>query len=307
MNRSRAIAVAQTVGILILMSLGTVLTKDSLGSMSPLTFVSLVIFTGMVALSFYTFVVRRERIPSNMSSRVWRYIIVIGVCNFTIGRICTTLALDRMPATTQTFLGNFVGFATMGLSIYLLKESPTLFQILGAGIAIFGLWVFFDEIPPASELLGIVLIVGNILAISYTNNAARKLAIFTNNEISNNIISTLALIIGGSLTVLFGLVSEWPPEVRGIRNWTSILYNGTLVIALGMTVWNHVLRTLRSYEASILGASTVIWTTILAAIILGELVTSNQLGGMILLICGLALVQVRFQPRRKVKTVEELA
>ena len=60
-----------------------------------------------------------------------------------------------------------------------------------------------------------------------------------------------------------------------------------------MTVWNYVLRTLRSYEASILGASTVIWTALLAVPILGEQLAFNQIIGIGLMIVGLALVQVR--------------
>jgi drug/metabolite transporter (DMT)-like permease len=66
-----------------------------------------------------------------------------------------------------------------------------------------------------------------------------------------------------------------------------------LTIGIGLTVTNHILRTLRSYEASILGASTLIWTTILTVIILGESLTWYQITGMSLMIVGLLLVQVR--------------
>ncbi|MCB0098311.1 MAG: EamA family transporter, partial [Caldilineaceae bacterium] len=64
-------------------------------------------------------------------------------------------------------------------------------------------------------------------------------------------------------------------------------------VGVGLTVWNQILRTLRSYEASILGASTVIWTSLLAIPILGETLDPNQMAGIGLMIVGLALVQVR--------------
>lgn len=60
MSRERAVAIGQTLGVLILMSLGTVLTKKSLHDVSPLTFVSFSIAAGVGTLNFYTFVVRRD-------------------------------------------------------------------------------------------------------------------------------------------------------------------------------------------------------------------------------------------------------
>jgi probable blue pigment (indigoidine) exporter len=275
------------------MSLGTVLMKLALSDVSPWTFSAISVLIGMVVLTLYTFVLRRERIPGGMSREVWFYIIMIGLCNFAIARFTMTLALERMPATTNSYLTNFIGFITMAMSIFILKESPTLFQVLGAVVAIVGLRVFFVEIPSANEMVGIVLVIIGITAVAYTNNIARKLAIVTGNNLSNNIISTTALLIGGAITVVVGFAVDFPPRIEGISNWAIILYSGVFMIAIGLTVWNKILRTLRSYEASILGASTVIWTALLAIPILGETLTPNQIAGIALMIVGLALVQVR--------------
>ena len=103
----------------------------------------------------------------------------------------------------------------------------------------------------------------------------------------------MALIMGGSITVLIGLILDWPPVIIGWQNWGTIFYSGVIGVAIGLTVWNYILRTLRSYEASILGASTVIWTALLAVPILGEILAGNQIIGIGLMLAGLALVQVR--------------
>lgn len=293
MTRERAIAIAQTVTVLMFMSLGTVWMKLALSDISPWTFVALSVLIGMVAMTIYTFVIRRERIPRGLSREVWFYIIMIGLCNFTISRTVQTLALQRLPATTSSYITNFIGFITMGMSIFILKESPTVFQVLGAVVAIIGLRVFFVEIPSAYELVGVALTFVGITAVAYTNNIARKLALVTKNELSNNIISTVALLIGGSLTVIIGLAADFPPHVESLTNWGILLYSGIVATAVGLTVWNKILRTLRSYEASILGASTVIWTALLAIPILGEHLAPNQIAGIVLMIVGLVLVQVR--------------
>jgi drug/metabolite transporter (DMT)-like permease len=293
MPKERILAIGQTLTILLFMSLGTVFMKLALKDVSPWTFTAVAVFIGMAVMTVYTFVIRGERIPGGLGRDVWFYIIMIGVCNFAIARFTSTLALQRMPATTNSYITNFIGFITMGMSIFILKESPTVFQVLGAVVAIVGLRVFFVEIPSAYELVGIVLVFIGITAVAYTNNIARKLAMVTNNQLSNNIISTVALLIGGSVTVVVGLAVDFPPHIEGWANWGIILYSGIFMIAIGLTVWNKILRTLRSYEASILGASTVIWTALLAVPILGERLALNQIIGIALMIVGLALVQVR--------------
>ena len=290
---NRLTAIMQTTGALILMSLGHVLTKLALSDVAPLTLAWLSVAVGMVVLSFYTFVIRREQIPKGLGKEVWYYIIAIGFFNFVIGRIFLTLSLERLPATTNVYLVNFIGFITMGMSIFILKESPTIFQMLGAVVAFLGLRVFFDQIPSAYEIVGVVFVLIGITGVAYTNNIARKVAIITDFNLSNGIISTMALLIGGSITVVIGLAIDGPPQVTGWQNWGIVLYVGIIMIAFFLTVWNYILRTLRSYEASILGASTVIWTALWAIPILGEQLSLNQMIGIALMIAGLAMVQVR--------------
>jgi drug/metabolite transporter (DMT)-like permease len=294
MNRGRAVAILQTLGVMLANSLGTVLMKMALNEeLHPLTLAWTTTFIGMVALSTHTFVVRRERIPRGLGRRVWYYMIAIGICNFVISRISRPLALERLPATTTTFLGNFIGLVTMGMSIFILKERPSVFQVLGALVALTGLTIFFLELPTTYEFIGMLLVLVGIVAVAYTNNIARKLAIVTDFQLSNTVLSSVALLVGGSITLLIGLSFDWPPRVPTWKHWGIIFYIGLVPIGFGLTLWNHILRTLRSFEASILGASSVIWTAILAIILLGESLALNEIAGITLLIGGLALVQVR--------------
>lgn len=293
MGRARAVAVGQTLGVLMLMSLGMVLMKFALSDISPYTFTALTVLVGMITMSVYTFVVRRERIPRNLGRSVWLLIIGIGLGNFVISRFANSIVLSVLPATTTSYLGNFVGFVTMALSVLILREPPTVWQLVGAVVAVAGLRVFFVEVPPTDQVLAIALKFFGMLATAYTNNTARKLALQTKNALSNNIVSTVALLIGGSIAVVVGLAASWPVRVEGWANWGIILYSGVVTIAFGLTVWNHVLRTLRSYEASLLGSSTVIWTALLAIPILGERLAPNQVLGIAITFVGLAIVQLR--------------
>jgi uncharacterized membrane protein len=105
-------------------------TKIALSEVTPLTFTWVSIAIGMITLSFYTFVIRKESIPKEMSKQIWLYIIAIGFFNFAVGRITMTISLSLMPATTNTYITNFIGFITMAMSIFILKESPQYFKSL---------------------------------------------------------------------------------------------------------------------------------------------------------------------------------
>jgi drug/metabolite transporter (DMT)-like permease len=247
------------------MSYGAILMKIALFEMDPITFAWVTVGIAMIVMSLYTFGLRREHIPKGLSKQVWYFIIMIGLCNFTISKLSRPFAMERLPVVTVSYVGNFIGFITMGMSIFILKEIPTIFQLIGALIAFIGIRIFFIVGPTSYELIGILYILIGIVAVAYTNNIARKLAIVTKFQLSNNIVSTVALLIGGTITVGVGLLTDWPPEIHGWKNWGIILYTSIVTIALGLTVWNNILRTLRSYEASILGASTIIWTTIMAS------------------------------------------
>jgi O-acetylserine/cysteine efflux transporter len=293
MDRARLIAIGQCIGVLLLMSYGAILMKIALFEMDPITFAWVTVGIAMIVMSVYTFGFRRERIPKGLGKQVWYYIIMIGLCNFTISKLSRPFAMERLPVVTVSYVGNFIGFITMGMSIFILNEIPTIFQLVGALIAFIGIRIFFLVGPTSYEFIGILYILIGIVAVAYTNNIARKLAIVTQYQLSNNIISTLALLIGGLVTLGVGLVTDWPPQIHGWKNWGIIFYTAIVSIALGLTVWNNILRTLRSYEASILGASTIIWTTIMAVIILGETLTPYKIVGMVFMVLGLILVQVR--------------
>ena len=306
MQNKRIKAIGIAILVLIFMSVDTVLIKLTFTNVSPYTYIWLSLLIGILALTIYTFIIKRERIPWDlMTKKVWLYIFQIGIFNFVTGRL-NLIALDYLPATTNAYLFNFIGLITMGMSCIILKEIPSLFQILGAGVAFMGLRVFFQATPQGGEWIGIVLVLSSIIGVAYTNNIARKLSIETEGEISNNIISTLAIILGGSLMIITCIsIDGFPPIVNSNSDWFVILYTGIATNAVGLTVWNLVLRTLRSYEASMLGASMVIWTTIFAYFILGETITTYQLIGITMLLFGIILVQLRNkQSERFMKNVK---
>src|SRR5262249_43575008 len=152
-------------------------------------------------------------------------------------RVLFLLGLGRLPATTHVYVVNFVGLVTMLLTVVVLRERPAFIQVLGAAVAFCGLRVFFPEVPPPSELVGVVYLSVGVLARALTNTLARMLALVTGNSLSSTVVSTVALWVGGLPVVLFGLASDWPPAVAGWANWGILVLNAVVGVAVGLMVW----------------------------------------------------------------------
>jgi drug/metabolite transporter (DMT)-like permease len=273
-------------------ALSSVLAKLALTDVPAFTFVWLQIAIGGGLLALYTFGWRRERLPRGLGAGTWALVAAIGILNFAVVRVAFMLALARVPATTHAYLVNFVGIVTMFMSVVVLGERPFVVQVVGAGLAISGLRVFFPEIPPPTQRTGVLLLAIGILALAATNTLARKLGRAAHNGLSNHLLATLALAVGGLPVVLTGLTIDGLPRVAGLRDWSIITLNGIVSIAVGPTVWFHVLRTLRSYEASLLATTAVIWTALLALPILGERLALHQIAGIGMMLVGVGLAQV---------------
>lgn len=274
-------------------SLVTVLAKRVLEEVRPFTFAWLQIGIGVAVLTAFMVGVRGVRIPRGLPPRVWIYLVLIGVGNFAVVRVTFMLSLERIPAVTHAYLVNFVGIVTMLMSMWMLRERPGPRQMVGAGLAVVALHVFFLEIPAPERLTGVMYAAVGVVALALTNNLARQLVMITEGELSNDVISTLAAWIGGIPIVIAGLMIDGWPSLARADSWWVIGLAGVVTIAVGLTVWNHVLRTLRSFEASLLGSLSVVFAALFAIPILGEGLEPHEGAGIAMMMVAVVLTQLR--------------
>ena len=286
-------AILSVLSILFLSALMGVLAKLALIEVPAFTFAWLQILSGGFFLTIYTVVFRRERLRIQFEPREWAAVVFIGLSNFALVRVLMMLSLERMPATTHAFLGSSVGLVTMAMSIAFLAERPGRLQVLGGLLAISGVWLFFPAIPAPQEMLGVFYLALVVLGLAASNNVTRWLVTRRGDSLPSSLLSTLALWIGGIPVVLAGLTLDWPPEVGGLQNGLIIFANGVVGIAIVLTVFNSILKTLQSFEASILAGSGLIWTVILAVPILGERLDLIQILAIFVMLLGLFLAQRR--------------
>ncbi|TQV77444.1 DMT family transporter [Aliikangiella marina] len=288
----------QLIATMLLVALVTVLAKHSLKSVDAFDFIWLQMFFAIVAISLYTFVIQREKLPQEVPLRAWLIILAMGVCNFTLVRTLFIFALDMMSVTTHAYLINFVGIMTMFLSAIILKEKPTAIQFIGAIVAIVGIQVYFDIFPSGEQLTGILLIVFAVFFLAMTNILMRLLHIKYPQSVSHNLVSCFAVISGGLPIVLYG--SQDFQSVLNIKlfDWLIIAANGIVAMALVMNVFNLVMRHLKAFEASILASTGLVFTALISIPILGDSLNARQVAGISLLLIGISCVQIKNFSRR---------
>ncbi|MCF6239020.1 MAG: DMT family transporter, partial [Candidatus Marinimicrobia bacterium] len=267
--KQRIIVIGQVLVIIMLASLASVWAKLALNEVPIFSFVWLVILLGLICLSFYSFVLKKEKFPSHLLLKNWFYLLIIGACYYLIYRLSFVYALDKLAVTTHAYIVNFTGFITMLMSVIWLNEKPNVLQLLGAVIAMLGLWVFFKHIPVGDELNGILILSIGVVALALTNILIRHLVAFSPVKLSSHMIATLTIWLGGTPLIIYGLLTDLPLQFSGHINWGIITFNAVVVLALSMVVWSHALKKLRSYEISILASSSVIFTALFSSPLLG--------------------------------------
>ena len=302
-EEGRGRAIAQALGIIILSQWMGVLTKLVLFEIPALRFVWLQLAVAIVCMVAYTFFWKGERWPRGRARSEWAAMLFAGVVNFGACRVAMTLAIERLPMNTFVFVLSFVSVATMALSSVVLRERPGRVQIVGTLLALVGVRVYFSDLPAPAERLGFLLAVLVVLGLAATNNVTRWAMSSAADEggaappLAPAVYSTVAILVGGLPVVLAGLATEGLPDVGSARNLVIIVANGVFGIALTQTVYNGVLRTLRSFEASMIMSSGLAWTALLAIPFLGEWLTPREGAGVVIVMVGVALSQWRPEPR----------
>ncbi|NVJ60390.1 MAG: DMT family transporter [Gammaproteobacteria bacterium] len=293
-NRKQHIKAALLlVATIFLAALVTVLAKVTLERVSPFTFNWLQLLTCLVFLTIFTFVVRREPWPTNLTLRQWAYPALIGIANFTIVRYLFLASLEYLPVTTHAYLVNFVGLVTMSISIFVMQEKPFLIQFLGAVIALSGITVFFDEIPAPEQIKGILMLAIGVFFLALTNNLIRRFMVKHKQTLSPVMLSTLAIWIGGLPLIFLGAMTEYKMLTFSLTDWSVIILNGVIGLGVTLIVFNKVMAILRSYEASILASTGIIWVGILAIPIAGEVLKPNNIVGIVILFFGIFMSQLK--------------
>ncbi len=284
------IAILQALLVTFLWSTSFVLVKFGLEDLKPLTFSGIRYSLAFLFLLPLTLTRRDDSVISGR--KTWLRLLLIGIAGFTVGQGFITVGLWLLPATATSIILPFVNNGLVILfSAALLKERPRRLQLLGILMALIGTYAFYH--PPnltGNESLGVLITALSGFGYAYWMISNRSL--LRKNEFGTLRLTTTTMGFGGIILLLSALTIEGLPQLTS-RAVLILLWLSLVNTAFAFTLWVHTLKTIKSFESSILNNSMLIQIAILALIFLDEELSLIKLLAILLVSLGIFIVQFK--------------
>ena len=295
-------AVLQALLVTFLWASSFILIKFGLeDGLPPITFAGLRYSFGFITLFLLVISNRNHRDSlRSVSGKMWIKLIVLGILFYTLTQGANFLGLSLLPANTVSLIYNFGPFFIALGSGLITKESPSLIQWLAVLVSIIGALIYFLPLQSSARLgFGYLIALISVLANSISNLLGRQ--INHKSGLSPIIITTISMGIGGILLLTLGGLTQGFGHLN-LSQWLIIGWLAVVNTAFAFTLWNTALRTLTAVEAGIINNTMLIQVAILSWLFLDESLTGKQILGMLLVIAGMIVVQLRYRVSRKLQS-----
>ena len=239
---------------------------------------------GLGAIVLLTFVWLRK-IPAPPKN-LWGWIFLSGAFNISLGAILCQYSFKFLPAGVVSMLNYTMPVWVTVLAYFFLGEKLTKKKIFGVALSIVGVAVLMNVnaggkfsamlIPLAAAM---VWAVGNVIMKAKLTKC-------------NPIALTTWQMTGGAILLAIYTVGFGDIEVR----WTllsaaCLLYNGIIASSLAFFLWAYILDNMEASKASISVLGVPVVGVLGGVICLGEPLTIFMVIGMLMVLCGIILVQ----------------
>ena len=281
------LAVIEAVIVNLLWASTFIFVKISLREMGPLTIGGLRYFLGfLVLVPFLLKSKKRKRI----SNKEWRNLAIIGISSYTLANNAMFWSLIYLPATTVSFMMGLITLLVFISGVIWLKELPNRLQFSGILLTLIGTGMFFSVGLKPGEPLGILLAGGSLICFTIFGVMGRNTA--RARSVDTLSLTAFPLAIGGGLSLLIAIPIEGIPHAS-IQTWGLIAWLAVVNTSLAYMLYNHSLQILTAFQMNVLLNLAPIGTAVLGWFLLGEQLNLLQFIGIVVVIVGASLVQVR--------------
>jgi drug/metabolite transporter (DMT)-like permease len=284
---SYPLALAEAVFVNLIWATSFLFAKIALQDLGPLTIGGLRYFLGFLIL--LPFLLRSGQ-PFKLTPALWARLALIGLFAYTIGNGAMFWSLRYLSATMVSFLNGVIPLLVLLGGIFYLKEIPNRLQALGILLSLAGLALFFSAGLQPGEPLGLAILAIGLVSFTLFGLLGRSIA--RGQSMPTLVLTAWPLAIGGGLMLLLGLLIEGIPHA-GLPTLALILWLAAVNTALAYALYNHSLQVLTAFEMNIFLYISPLFTALLAWFLLGETLTAWQIGGMLIVLLGIALTQRR--------------
>lgn len=260
-----------------------VVVKDALADITPHYFNAIRFFLGGLFLaSFY-----QKRLRS-INKGALGCGLFIGFFLFS-GYALQTVGLQYTSAANAGFITGLSVVMVPILTALLLHRLPSLYAILGVISATLGLALLTLSQGLANINLGDLLVFGGALGFGLHIVMVSKYA--PNNDAVHLAIIQIFTVAAASLA--FGLALEPMPQGLTKTVWLALLITAIPATALAYLIQNSVQKYTSPTHTAIIFATEPVFAALAAFFLLGEILTSQQVLGCVLILAGMLVAELR--------------
>lgn len=287
---SHLATVLQALFVTFLWSTSWVIIKVGLKDIPPLTFAGLRYTLAFLCLLPLAFRPARREALRTLTRREWARLALLGLLGIAITQGAQFAGLSYLPAVTVSLFFNFTPVAVALLAVAMLNERPTGLQWMGVALYIAGIAVYFYPGQVAGQAVGLIITAVGVL----TNAISAVLGRQVNREerLHPVIVTVTTMGIGGVSLLATGVLVQGLLRLSP-ASWLAVGWLAVVNTALAFPLWNHTLRTLSAVESSIINSTMLVQIAAVAWIFLGEVQSPKEILGMVIVACGIIVVQVK--------------
>ncbi|MHA2317596.1 MAG: DMT family transporter [Candidatus Hodarchaeales archaeon] len=281
----------QAVFVTVLWSSSWVIIKFGLEDLTPLYFAGFRYLVGSITLMMLLIANSDYRISiKSQSKKSFAYLSVYGVLFITLTQGGQFLALSLLPAITVSFLLNLSSFIVIILSLLVLSETPSRFELILFLFVFVGIIIyFFPQQQDITSILGLLIGVGVVFVNAFSSIIGR--AINRESNKSPLVITGVSMTIGTVFLLIIAVITE-PLPVISIKSIITILWLGVVNTAIAFTLWNNAMTKIRAMDMSVINSLMLPQIVILSIVFLGELPLLNEWIGLIIMVSMTFILQL---------------
>lgn len=226
----------------------------------------------------------------------WRALLLFGVLSIGCGSTLYYLAVDRLPVAVALLVEYTAPLLLLALSWLRTRRRPPAAVLAGAAVAAAGLVLVLDvsghlRLDPIGLAYAAVAAVGNA---SYWALTAKPLTV------PPVTLAGAGMVIGAVAVGLLGVAGVLPVAMPAVQvvvlgahlSWlVPVLVVGTVATAIAFGISAISVRMLGERVASFVGLAEVLFSVVLAWLLLGEAPLPVQVLGAVLVVVGVTLVR----------------
>lgn len=265
------------------------LIKIGLQDIPALTFAGLRYGLAFVCLLPFSLRMFYRESTLRLSRNDWARLLLLGLLFYAVTQGAQFVGLFYLPALTVSLLLNFTSILVALLGMVFLSERPTRLQWAGTGLFLIGTLIYFYPIYfPTSQIIGLVIVIGGVIANALSSVLGRH--INRQGNIHALTVTTISMGFGSVVLLGSGFTIQSMPRIS-LGGWAIVGWLAVVNTAIAFTLWNHTLRTLSAMESSIINSTMLVQIALLAWLFLGESITWQKGAGMLIAALGALIVQ----------------